>query len=81
MSPQDHLAAVEVEEDDDRQPGEPLVPLHERMVTRQGVQERGRLQLDRRVGVLCECAGTRPRYRGVEQPEVTDRSDPECSYH
>ena len=75
------LAAVEIEEHDDRQPCESLVPIDERVITGERVEERGRLQIDRGVHVLAKGACPRSRQRRLEQTHVSNRADPEHPNH
>lgn len=51
---------------------EPLVAVDERVAARDGVQERGRLRVDRWVGVLAQVARLRSGEGRLEEPPITD---------
>jgi hypothetical protein len=71
-----YVAIVEIEKDDDRQPRQLLVPVNGRVIQTVGVQKRRRLQIDALVGIFTEGARTRPRCRGVEEPDIAHGPDP-----
>ena len=46
------LPAVQVVEDDQRQDGGPLVPVHEGVIIRKGMEKRRRLRMETRIRIL-----------------------------
>jgi hypothetical protein len=74
------VCPFEVEEHDGRQPCQPLVAVDQRMVPGEGVQQRGRLERERRIGILTEGTRARARDSGVEEAEVSHGAGAEGSH-
>ncbi|HEY6785705.1 MAG TPA: hypothetical protein VI365_00170 [Trebonia sp.] len=64
--------AVEAVEGDDGGQGEPLVAVDEGVVAGDGVQQRGCLGVEVRIGILAERRGLRAGQRGRQQTVVAD---------
>ena len=67
----DSLDTVELKEDRGGEPPESLVPIDERVVLDDRLQERRSLRPDVRVGVLTENGGLRSSRRRSEQSDVS----------
>jgi hypothetical protein len=67
---------VHIQKDHCGQPGQPPVAIDEGVVARDRVEERGRLELEGRVGVFPEGARLRPSSRRIEETKVSNRPWP-----
>jgi hypothetical protein len=63
---------VDLEEDRDREPAEPLVAIDEGMIPDDGLQKSSRLEPHRRIGIFAPDGGLRSRYGRGEQADVAN---------
>ena len=65
-----HILAVENEEQSHAHPGQPLIPVDQRMVASERLHQGGGLEPQVRIGVRAKCACLRPCERRLEQPNI-----------